>query len=138
VLAIYLAVLALSFATNVRGRTIFGPYLGADFGAFYIAGRIFNTHPPDRVYDAGLHHYLYLEQFPDAPRDSHLPYVNAPFFIVPFTVLARLPYSWAYFLWLVLSVALYVAGFFLIWRTLNAIPRDAWVMLLLSFSFMPF
>ncbi len=139
VLAIYLVVLAVSFATNVRGRTIFGPYLGADFGAFYIAGRIFNTHPPDRVYDAGLHHHLYHEQFPDAPPDSHLPYLNAPFFILPFTVLARLPYSWAYFLWLALSVVLYVAGFFLIWRTLNEIPRDAWFMaLLLSLSFMPF
>lgn len=139
VLAIYLVVLAVSFATNVRGRTVFGPYLGADFGAFYIAGRIFNTHPPDRVYDAGLHHDLYHEQFPDAPPDSHLPYVNAPFFILPFTVLARLPYSWAYFLWLALSVVLYVAGFVLIWRTLNGIPRDAWLIaLLLSLSFMPF
>ncbi|MCM3901587.1 MAG: DUF2029 domain-containing protein [Pyrinomonadaceae bacterium] len=139
VLSIYLVVLAVSFATNVRGRTIFGPYLGADFGAFYIAGRIFNTHPADRIYDAGLHDRLYREQFPDAPPDSHLPYVNAPFFILPFTVLARLRYSWAYFLWLALSVVLYVAGFFLIWRTLDGIPRDAWLMgLLLAVSFMPF
>ena len=139
VLAMYLAVLAVSFATNVRGRTIFGPYLGADFGAFYIAGRIFNTHPPDQIYNAGLHHRLYHEQFPDAPSDSNLPYVNAPFFILPFTVLARLPYSWAYFIWLLASVVLYVVAFFLMWRTLNAIPRDAWLMaLLLSLSFMPF
>ncbi len=139
VLAIYLVVLAVSFATNVRGRTIFGPYLGADFGAFYIAGRIFNTHAPDRVYDAELHHHLYHEQFPDAPPDSHLPYLNAPFFILPFTVLARLPYAWAYFLWLALSVVLYVGGFSLIWRTLNGIPRDAWLFaFLLSLSFMPF
>ncbi|MGH9883587.1 MAG: glycosyltransferase family 87 protein, partial [Pyrinomonadaceae bacterium] len=91
------------------------------------------------VYDARLHHHLYHEQFPDAPPDSHLPYVNAPFFILPFTVLARLPYSWAYFLWLALSVVLYVAGFSLIWRTLNGIPRDAWLFaFLLSLSFMPF
>jgi hypothetical protein len=139
VLAIYLLVLAVSFATNVRGRTIFGPYLGADFGAFYIAGRIYNTHAPDRIYDAGLHHHLYHEQFPDAPPDSHLPYLNAPFFILPFTVLSRLPYEWAYFLWLALSVVLYVGGFCLIWRTLNGIPRDAWLFaFLLSLSFMPF
>lgn len=139
VLVVYLVVLSVSFATNVRGRTIFGPYLGADFGAFYIAGKIYNTHPPDRIYDAALHHRLYHEQFPDAPPDSNLPYVNAPFFILPFTVLARLPYSWAYFFWLAASMVLYVGGFFLLWRSLNAIPRDAWLMaLLLSLSFMPF
>ena len=86
-----------------------------------------------------LHHRLYHEQFPGAPADSHLPYVNAPFFILPFTVLARLPYSWAYLLWIALSVVLYVAGFFLIWKTLDGIPRDAWLIaLLLSVSFMPF
>lgn len=139
VLTIYLVVLAVSFATNVRGRTIFGPYLGADFGAFYIAGRIFNTHPPERIYDAGLHHRLYHEQFPDAPPDSNLPYVNAPFFILPFTVLARLRYSWAYFIWLAISAIAYVTGIFLTWRTRTAIPGDAWLMaLLLSVSFMPF
>ena len=139
ILTIYLGVLAISFITNVRGRTIFGPYLGADFGAYYIAGRIFNTHPPDQIYDAGLHDRLYQQQFPDAPDQSGLPYVNAPFFILPFTVLARLPYSWAYLLWLILSLVLYVSGFFLLWRTLEEIPRDAWLMaLLLSLSFMPF
>jgi glycosyl transferase family 87 len=139
VLTIYIGVLTISFITNVRGRTIFGPYLGADFGAFYIAGRIFNTHPPDRIYDPILHDRLYQEQFPDAPDQSGLPYVNAPFFILPFIVLARLPYSWAYFLWLVLSVVLYVTAFLLLWRTLKEIPRDAWLVAsLLSLSFMPF
>jgi hypothetical protein len=68
-----------------------------------------------------------------------LPYVNAPFFVLPFTILARMPYSWAYLLWLLLSLALYVAGLTLIWRTLDGIPRDAWLTsLLLALSFMPF
>lgn len=139
VLAVYLVVVVASFATSAKGRTIFGPYLGADFAAFYIAGKIFNTHSPDQIYDAGLHHQLYQEQFPDAPPDSHLPYVNAPFFILPFTLLSRLPYSWAYLFWVVLSLALYAAGFTLIWRTLDGIPGDAWfVSLLLALSFMPF
>ncbi|HET6890971.1 MAG TPA: glycosyltransferase family 87 protein, partial [Pyrinomonadaceae bacterium] len=139
ILAIYFAVLTISFITNVRGRTIFGPYLGADFGAFYIAGRIFNTQSPDRIYDPRLHDRLYQEQFPDAPAENGLPYVNAPFFILPFTVLARLPYAWAYMFWLALSLALYVAAFVLLWRTLEGIPRNAWlVALLLSLSFMPF
>lgn len=139
VLAVYLIVLVVSFATSVRGRTIFGPYLGADFGAFYVAGKIFNSRSPDQIYDASLHHQLYQEQFRDVPSESQLPYVNAPFFILPFTILARLPYSWAYFLWIILSLSLYVAGFAVLWRTLHAIPRDAWfISLLLALSFMPF
>jgi len=139
VLAVYLVALLVSFATSVRGRTIFGPYLGADFGAFYIAGKIFNAESPARIYDAELHQQLYQAEFPDAPPDSHLPYVNAPFFILPFTLLSRLPYSWAYLCWVVLSVALFVAGFTLVWKTLDGIPADAWfVSLLLGISFMPF
>lgn len=139
VLAVYLVVFVVSFATSAKGRTIFGPYLGADFGAFYIAGKIFNTHSPDQIYDARLEHQLYQEQFPDAPPDTQLPYVNAPFFILPFTLLSRLPYSWAYLFWVALSFALYVAGFTLIWRTLDGIPGDAWfVSTLLALSFMPF
>ena len=138
-LAVYLAVFAISFATNVNGRTIFGPSLGADFGAFYVAGKIFNTQPPDRIYDGALHHQLYQEQFPDTPPEAQLPYVNAPFFILPFTMLASLPYSWAYLFWVLLSLALYLAGFSLVWRTLEKIPQDAWfIALLLALSFMPF
>ncbi|HEY9807640.1 MAG TPA: glycosyltransferase family 87 protein, partial [Candidatus Obscuribacterales bacterium] len=64
---------------------------------------------------------------------------NAPFFILPFTMLARLPYSWAYLFWVLLSVALYVAGFSLILRTLEGIPPEAkFTALLLALSFMPF
>ena len=139
VLAVFLITLTVSFGTSVRGRTRFGPFLGADFGAFYIAGKIFNTHSPDQIYDRDLHQQLYQEGFPDAPPDSQLPYANAPFFILPFTLLARLPYSWAYLAWVLISVCLYVAGLSLIWRVLKAMPKDAWLTaLLLALSFMPF
>ncbi len=139
VLAIYLILLTVAFATNVNGKTIFGPYLGADFGAYYIAGKIFNEHRADRIYDPALHHQLYLAEFPWAPRDSQLYYANAPFFIVPFIALAHLPYAWAYLGWLLFSLLLYLAGFNLVWKTLTDIPRDASrVALLLAVSFMPF
>jgi hypothetical protein len=139
VLAVYLSVFALTFATNSGGRTIFGPFLGADFGAFYVAGKIFNSGQADRIYDRALHHQVYDTQFPTADPDTQSPYVNAPFFILPFTILARLPYSWAYLFWVVMSLALYLAGFSLIWKSLDAIPRDVWaVALLLALSFMPF
>jgi hypothetical protein len=139
VLASYLVVFALTFATSKGGRTFFGPFLGADFGAFYVAGKIFNTQPPDRIYDRALHHQLYDAEFPEADPDTQSPYVNAPFFIVPFTMLARLPYRWAYLAWVAMSLVLYLAGFSLIWQSMNAIPRNARSLaLLLSLSFMPF
>ena len=139
VLAVYGIVFLLSFSTTAGGRTVFGPHLGADFAAFYVAGKIFNSHSPEQVYDAQLQDRLYREQFPDAPPDSHLPYVNAPFFILPFTLLARLPYAWAYFFWVVISLALFLGGFALLWRTLEGFPADAWLTtLLLALSFMPF
>ena len=81
ILAIYLIILIVSFATAKRGRTIFGRSLGADFGAFYIAGLIFNDHDPASIYDVPLHRRLYHENFPDAPVDEELSYANAPFFV---------------------------------------------------------
>lgn len=129
----------MTFATSNGGRTLFGPFLGADFGASYVAGKIFNTQKPDQIYDRVLHHQIYDAEFPEADPDTQSPYVNAPFFILPFTVLARLPYSWAYLAWVAISLILYLAGCSLIWKTLDAIPRDARSLtLLLSLSFMPF
>src|SRR5262245_21582840 len=139
VLAIYSIALCVSFATQKSGRTVFGPPLGADFGAFYIAGKIFNSVSPDRIYDRSLHRQLYQEHFPSAPSGEELPYINAPFFVLPFPLLARLEYSWAYFIWILISLGLYISGFTLLWRTLDAMPEGAYVgALLLALSFMPF
>ena len=139
VLAVYFIVLTVSFATAKRGKTIFGPFLGADFGAFYVAGQIFNQHGPANIYDGSLHRRLYKENFPDAPLDEELSYANAPFFIVPFIFLSRLPYAWAYLIWLVISLSLYVAGFSILWRSLQTLPGEIWLTsLLVALSFWPF
>lgn len=139
VLAVYLAVLSVSFTTHVSGRTRFGPYLGADFAAFYVAGSIFNSYAPERVYDRELHTQLYRQLFPGVPKDTQLPYANAPFFVLPFPLLARLPYPAAYLAWLLISVGLYAAGLNLLRGTLDAMPKDAWpTAMLLALSFAPF
>jgi hypothetical protein len=139
VLAIVFIVLTLSFATAKRGKTVFGPFLGADFGAFYVAGQIFNNHGPARIYDFELHRHVYRENFPDAPPDEALTYANAPFFIAPFILLSRLPYTWAYLIWLVFSLSLYIAGFSILWRSLESLPQDIRLTaLLLALSFWPF
>jgi len=138
VLAIFTIVLTVSFATAKRGKTVFGPFLGADFGAFYVAGQIYNNYGPASIYDAELHRRVYKEDFPDAPADEQLLYANAPFFVVPFILLSRLPYSLAYLIWLTISVALFVSGFSILWRAL-ALPPELWsTALLVSLSFWPF
>jgi hypothetical protein len=139
ILAIYVIVLIISFATAKRGRTIFGPSLGADFGAYYVAGLIFNNYDRASIYDVPLHWRLYHQNFPDAPLDEELGYANAPFFVAPFVFLSRVPYTWAYLIWLVISVSLYVAGFSILWRALQYLPQEFWLTaLLLSLSFWPF
>src|ERR1044071_9540096 len=105
ILAIYLIILTFSFATAKRGKTIFGPFLGADFGAFYVAGQIYNNYEPASIYDGRLHRYLYKENFPDAPLDDESSYTNAPFFVIPFISLSRLPYALAYLLWIIISIS---------------------------------
>lgn len=139
ILAIFVIVLTVSFATARRGKTVFGPFLGADFGAFYVAGQIYNNYGPASIYDVPLHRRLYKENFPDAPADEELTYANAPFFVAPFIVLSRLPYAWAYLIWLVISVSLYVGGFSILWRALKYLPQETWLTaLLVALSFWPF
>src|SRR5258707_12009760 len=54
VLGMCLTFLAISFATADRGRTVFGPLLGADYIEFYSVGTILNQNQPGRLYDLDL------------------------------------------------------------------------------------
>jgi hypothetical protein len=141
VLVIYLALLGVSFVTAVRnqGQTAFGTILGADFPAFYVAGKIVNEYGTARLYDRALQARLYHELFPTEEPSALLPYLNAPFFILPFPLLARLPYAWAYLCWFLFSLGLYIAGFTLLWRALAELPQSAYrTGLIVALSFMPF
>jgi hypothetical protein len=138
-LGIYLIVQTIAFVTNDRGRTVFGPFLGADFAVFYVAGTIFDSYPPERIYDINLHSGLYRGLFPGLPPEAQLPYANAPFFVLPFAMLAHLPYQWAYLVWIAASIGLYFGGLKLLRGTFDALPRAAWLtVVLLAFSFTPF
>jgi hypothetical protein len=139
VLVLYLLSLVASFVTQVSGRTTFGSQLGADYGAFYVAGTIYNTIGPEKIYDRALQREVYHRLFPTAPANEELPYVNSPFFVLPFPLLARLPYAWSYLAWLLISLGLFIAGFKLLWSALNGMPeRDCKVFFLVGLSFMPF
>jgi hypothetical protein len=113
VLVIYLLMTGISFVTAARheGQTIFGQVLGADFPAFYVAGKIINEYGTARLYDRDWQAQLYLNLFPFEESNVRLPYLNAPFFVLPFPLLAKLPYAWAYLIWFLVSLR-FVCGRF--------------------------
>jgi Glycosyltransferase family 87 len=138
-LTINLILAAIAFLTFDGTRTIFGVALGADFTGFYAAGKIFNEHPADRVYDLELQDRVLHELLPGLSTALKLPFVYPPFFALLFRPLVLLPYAWACLIWMLLSVCLYFAGFALIWRSCPSIPgRELPIALLLALSFQPF
>ncbi|MFN0085441.1 MAG: glycosyltransferase 87 family protein [Blastocatellia bacterium] len=139
-LAITAVMLMTNFMVRLQSRTVFGPNFGADFATFYNAGKIFNSQPPEKIYDAGLQRRLSADLFPDnRVEHNYLPYSQAPFLIGIFSLLARLDYTLAYLIWIVLSGGLYFIGFHFLWGTLKSMPRVNYgTGLLLAASFMPF
>ncbi|MEZ4860925.1 MAG: glycosyltransferase family 87 protein [Caldilineaceae bacterium] len=139
IITLQLCALVVIFATQQNNKTIFGPLLGADFTSFYNAGTIFNEQGASQVYVSAVQDANYRRLFPAAPPNTHLPYANAPFLTLLFTLFARLPYPAAYFGWLLLSLSFYVTGFLLLWDSLDGLPRHRRpTALLLALSFMPF
>ena len=139
VLLMALLLLAISYATFTDGHTVFGPPLGADYTGFYTAGTILHHYPADRLYDVELHDQLYHRLLPEAPAEEKLPYVYPPFFALLLRVLARLPYTWSYSVWLLLTVGLYLGGLALVRGLAGPALRAEWsTVLLLALSFEPF
>ena len=89
-LAVYGVALVVSFATQRDGRTIFGPNLGADYLSFYTAGKIHGEVERGRIYDRALQQEISLQVLPAQDPGTELPYANAPFFILPFALLAQI------------------------------------------------
>jgi hypothetical protein len=138
-LVVFLLGLAASFLTQVNGQTIFGPPLGADYAQYYVVGRIYNEYAPERVYDRPLEAALYQQVTHDPDPANGIPYVAAPFFILPFILLSHLPYTWSFALWMLIAAALYVSGMRLIWKSTRHLPGEAWkTALLVGITFVPF
>ncbi len=129
----------LSFATVERGKTIFGSNLGADFAEYYVAGTILNEHDAEGLYDFSLQDRLYHEVVPAAGAKESLPFVYAPFFAAFVRPLALLPYAWSYFIFSSVSMALFVAGFRLLWISVPETESENYVLAnLIAVSFPPF
>ena len=139
ILAVNLALAAISFATFDGTRTVFGPPPCTDFAGSFTVGRILRAYSPSRVYDLELQDRVYHEVLPELPLDTKLPFVYPPFFSLIFEPFAALPYTQACLLWMVLSALLYLVGLAALWGTRQAIPAGEWPMVfLLAFSFEPF
>ena len=131
--------LLVAFATADDGRTIFGPQLGPDYACYYVAGNILNSPRPQQLYNVSLQNRLYHQLFPTVPEHMSVPYLNAPFFAVLVRPLALLPYKWSFSAWLVIGLALYIAGLRLLWHVSDALAEfDFVLVLLVAVSFLPF
>ncbi len=132
-------ILVTAFATERRGRTVFGSNLGADFVQFYVAGVIFNNYSGERLYDLELQQQIFKEMFPDEPDAASLPFFYPPYFALPSSLIARLPYRWAFATFLLIVLVLYLAALHLLRGALEYIPADNWLtIVLLAVAFMPF
>jgi len=108
----------LSLYYGFRGETFMGRPLGTDFVEFYTAGKVLNEHDPVRIYDLPFLVQLEYKILPSMPHDQMAMYGNAPYVALLFRPLARLPYVWAYCVWLIFSMAVYLLGLWLLFRDL--------------------
>ncbi|MBU3947291.1 MAG: DUF2029 domain-containing protein [Proteobacteria bacterium] len=130
--------LFVAFYTSAGGQNVYGSWSGGDYSCFYIAGKILNNNP-SKLYDFRLQNELLHSLLPKISPTEQLPYVNPPFFAIIFKPLSCLPYMLSYFLWVLISVIIYILAFKLFWKTLESMPPEtAKLALLLALSFEPF
>jgi hypothetical protein len=120
-------VVAVQVATARDGATAIGPGLGADYPAFYAAGRLLLEHPGDRLYDLPLQTRLGNEARPGAPPEGGLLFVLPPPAALPFVPLALLPYTASYLAWMAVSVGVAAAGLAALRRGCPNLSRADWL-----------
>jgi len=138
VYAVLTMVLGLSVALYLFVNTPERLTSSVDFPAFYNAGRIINEHPRGSLYNRELQQALYMEIAPAAAARTNLFFVYSPFFALFFAPLALLPYLPAFACWVLISLALFTAGFRLAWTAASLPLRHFTAGFVLALSFLPF
>lgn len=139
IISICILNLCIIFWTSAGGVNIFGSWMGGDYPCFYIAGKMLNDYPPQKLYDFNLHNRLLHSLFPKISSSDQIPYINPPFFALIFKPLSLLPYSLSYLIWIFISIILFLCAIKLTWKTLDSMPSELFIIsLLLAFSFEPF
>ena len=111
---------------------------GTDFPAFYNAGRILNEYSGKSLYDRELQRRLYLEVAPNAAIRRNLFFVYTPFFALVFAPLASLPYVPAFVCWILISIGLFMVGFWLAWTAASLPTEHRLNGFVLALAFLPF
>src|ERR1041385_1787986 len=110
----------------------------ADFVYFYTMGRLLNEYPANLLYNYSLQRRISDEVHP-LTEGFHAPIPYPPYVGIFFQAFARLPYVTAYFLWLSISLLLYLAGVTLVsTRFLSPDPLRLSLIYCLTLSFYPF
>lgn len=108
-----------------------------DFAGFYALGRILNTHPMADLYNYELQKEVCSQVHARSGGYGLLPY--PPFVGIFFQPFALLPYSAAYVLWLLMTLALYAAGIkLLLDRFLPLDPVRRSLVICFAFAYCPF
>jgi len=107
---------ALSLYYGFHGETFMGRPLGGDFVQFYAAGKILNTRSAADIYNIDTIVWIEHQSLPSMQDTQMLLFGNAPYIALLFRPLARLPYAWAYCVWLAISLAIYAAGLAILFR----------------------
>lgn len=85
-----------------------------DFVYFYGIGRLFRTHSPENLYNLSLQLRTFNDIAPPPQGGTYGPSPYPPFVAQFFSLFTHLSFRLAYLLWLLISLALYLKGAFLI------------------------
>jgi hypothetical protein len=121
---------------DARGIRVGSYTLGGDFAAFYAAGVSMNHYSYERVYDPSLQYELQRKLRPNTQGAQIFGY--PPFVALAFQAIARLPYIWAYLLFITISTGFYLAGLFVIWPREKVFAPFSGIAFMAAISFPPF
>ncbi len=124
----------LSLWRGFRGELFMGRAHGGDFLVFYSAGKMASPAVYDRAQISAVEHGL----LPEWTRNQMLPFGNPPWFAQLLRLVALVPYRIAYGLWLLVSLAIYIAGLRLLFPVAGLEGAGRTTATLLAVSAFPF
>ena len=123
-----------SFSPGLYYRT--GPFKGADFVHFYVLGTLVTVGRGDLLFDRGAQATIQSQLVPVATNYSFIP-VYGPQTALLFAAFARLPYLWAALAWGLLTIGLYLACVWAVWRRCPPLLAHNSLMLPAALGFIP-
>jgi hypothetical protein len=114
------------------------PPIASGFTYFYGVGKIVDQYPPQKLYDAHFQEAIFNQIWP-IKSAFYGPSPYPPFVALFFSLLARLPFNAAYFLWIGIALLLYIAGVYASARLVfSKEPLSLSLFLCLALAYYPF